>query len=340
MATKNCDSPMISKPPHAARRDLPIEADVAHGGMAPTVRSATGFARVFGGKKVWSWLSQSRRAISTTLLILAGVALSGCGDSNGSAESTPIAESSLSYSVAYQRGDDVFVKDHDAEPRLLVRNATHPRWDPDGSRVATVSARNILVVDAHSGEATTVATAADPVTVAWHPSGERLFFTDRNMVRIVDLETQAVSTVVEGHRVLELDVAPDGTTLVGTVRRSGYAIRVFDLEAGNSRNIARGCSASISPDGKMVTNLLSGHRNLDLIKPANGDRVRLLDAPDGVVYDNQYWTNHPDWIAGELEGDKRDIVLINATDGRVRRVTDEGTASRGDVFIRSIGDSF
>lgn len=276
------------------------------------------------------------RTLTTMVLVHGAVALSGCGDSNGLAQTEPISDSSLAYSATYQLGNDVFVKDHDADQRLLVRHASHPRWSPDGERVAAVSEREILVVHARSGEATPVATAEDPVTVAWHPSGEKLFFTDGNTVRMVELGTRSVSTVVEGHRVLELDVGPDGKTLVGTVKRMGYSIHVFDLTTGDSKNIAKGCSASMSPDGTLVTNLLNDHENLDLIKPDSGDRVRLLEAPAGVVYDNQYWTNHPDWIAGELEGDKHDIILINATDGRVRRITNEGRATRGDVYIRTI----
>ena len=163
--------------------------------------------------------------------------------------------------------------------------------------------------------------------------GRRVYFTDGKKVRAVNLADGSERIVARGYTFRELDLHPGGARMVSTVRSGGVRIRSFDLSSGGSRELAKGCSASFSPDGKLVTNLLSGHDRIGLISPDDGSRRRVLKAPDGLTYDNQFWTNDPNWIAGETEGRQRDIILIHSRTGNVLRVTNVGDATRGDVYI-------
>ncbi len=236
--------------------------------------------------------------------------------------------------AAFQRGDHVYLQNIGGEPRLLSRNTSWPRWSPDGTMIVAVRGREIVEFTLNGGGARVLARADDPRAVAWHPTGRQVFFTDGDRVRAVDRESLKDWTVARDYTFRELDVSPDGRRLVTTVRDFGVKIRMVDIRSGESRELADGCSASFSPGGEFVTNLLSGHRQIALLSPRDGSQLRVLDAPAGLEYDNQYWTNHPDWVAGESEGDRRDVILIHAGDGRVFRVTDVGDASRADVFIR------
>ncbi len=282
---------------------------------------------------VRSGLRPAGRRRALALLVLCGTLLltaTGCSD-----EPPPLALSSgepVAGKVAYQTDEGVFVQPIGGRPSLVAAGAGYPRWSADGKRLAAVRGRDILVIGADSAPQA-VARADQPRAVAWGPAGDWLYFTDADRVRAVHLRDGRQRVVARGFTFRELDIHPDGRTLVATVRSGGVRIRSFDLAGGESRELARGCSASFSPDGELVTNLLGGHREIGLISTDSGRTRRVLEAPDGVTYDNQYWTNHPDWIAGETEGRRNDIILIHARTGAVHRVTDVGDAARGDVFI-------
>ncbi len=53
------------------------------------------------------------------------------------------------------------------------------------------------------------------------------------------------------------------------------------------------------------------------------DGSRTAVGAGGPEADNQKWSNHPDWIAGIVEGKAQDIMVQRTGDGRVWRVTDE-----------------
>ncbi len=265
------------------------------------------------------------------------LAVAACGDPDPPLPAESSEPPPLAGIAAFQRGSDVYVQDIGGAPRLLVENASYPRWSPDGESVAVVSGKRILVVEAGSGKVREIARADDPVAVAWHPDGSRVYYTDGKSVRAAPASGGVGEVIATGYRLLEMDVGPGGRTLVGTHKGFDYEIVWFDLESGENRTLEAGCSASFSPDGALVSNLLGGHQRLALISVAGGGHARVLNTPGEVRYDNHFWTNHPDWIAGELEGDRRDIVLIHAGDGRIRKITDVGNASRGDVHIRTGG---
>ncbi len=255
---------------------------------------------------------------------------SGCSD-----EPPPLAPASggpVAGKVAFQTDEGVFVQPIGGRPSLVVAGAGYPRWSADGTRLAAVRGHDILVIGTDSAPRA-VARAEQPRAVAWDPAGDWLYFTDADRVRAVHIGDGRLRVIASGFTFRELDIHPDGTAMVATVRSGGVRIRSFELPGGSSRELARGCSASYSPDGGLVTNLLSGHREIGLISADDGRTRRVLKAPGGVTYDNQFWTNHPDWIAGETEGRRNDIILIHARTGAVHRLTDVGDAGRGDVFI-------
>ncbi len=276
---------------------------------------------------------KTRRFLAIFLFpMLAVAALSACGEAPEEVQPRNAAKDGLTVSVVYQSGNDIHVIHRGESPRVVLKGASYPRFSPDAERVVAVRGREIVVVPSRGGASRVIATAESPRAVAWSDSGDRVFYSDGDRVMVVNADGGRVRAAWSGQRVLELDAGPDDR-LVGTVKGFGYAIFLFDPGVGEAHRLASGCSASFSPDGRLVSNLLDGHRSMAFLPARPGVESRKIKAPDGIQYDNHMWTNHPDWIAGELEGDRRDIILINTRDGRVRRVTEDGNASRGDVFI-------
>lgn len=264
--------------------------------------------------------------------LLTALVLAGCGEAADESTPVPSMESHpMVLSVVYERGDDVMIRRRGGAAARLLAGARYPRFSADGTQVAAVRGSSVVVVSAEGGEDRVVARGDAPQAVAWDAAGKRVYFSDGKRIQVVDADGGQVTTVRDGYRVLELDAGPDGA-LVGTVKGLGYAIYRFPPD-GEPEKLAAGCSASFSPDGALVSNLLDGHRGMSLMSVRNGVPSRSITAPGEIRYDNHVWTNHPDWIAGETEGERHDIVLIHAVDGRVLRVTDDGDAHRGDVFI-------
>jgi hypothetical protein len=165
-----------------------------------------------------------------------------------------------------------------------------------------------------------------------------LFFTDGDAVRQASLKGGQARTVVKGVRVMELDVASGGSLLLATTRAlGGYRLTVFELPGGDSRTLASGCSASLSPDGAMATANQGGHEALSVVDVKTGAITDKLPAPTGIRLDNQFWSNHSDWIVGISEGDRQDVYLYDLPGKRVLRVTDCGGCDRPDLFVRNSG---
>jgi len=191
-------------------------------------------------------------------------------------------------------------------------------------------------MNAGGGEIRSAASAENPRALAWHPDGEQIFFTDGREVRRVNLRTGTMDTVARGHRFLELDVAADGRRLVATVKTTfRYRMIVIDPSSGQSRELASGCSASFSPDGRLVTVNGDDHRRLLLCDSETG-KVRMeMDAPPKLAFDNQFWSNHPQWIVSLSEGDGGNVFIHQVNRNRSYQVTSGGGCDRPDLFVEN-----
>jgi len=236
--------------------------------------------------------------------------------------------------LAYQRTEGIYVRDSAGGERLVAAGGTCPRFSPDGSLVAFVGENAIFVVPAAGGAVRTLAGVGRPRALCWHPAGDSVYFTDGESVRKVTVAGGEVTTVLQGPRVMELDVAHDGSLMLATVKEfGGYRLEVYELPSGRSRKLASGCSASLSPDGSRATANQGSHRFLTILDAVSGAVVERLDAPAGITMDNQFWSNHPDWIAGISEGAASDVYLYDLRGKRTLRITDGGDCDRPDAYI-------
>ena len=144
-------------------------------------------------------------------------------------------------------------------------------------------------------------------------------------------------TLASGYRFAEIDISPDGKRLVSTVLRP-IRILALDLETGDKRTLVRGCSASLSPNGELVTSLNGSHTELSLRSWHTGEISAVIDSPAGQRFDNQFWSNHPDWIASQKELAKKTpgyIYIHQVSTNQPFQITFEAGADRPDLFVRN-----
>lgn len=237
--------------------------------------------------------------------------------------------------IVYQRPDGIYVLDlKEDKPRRIAAYGTYPRWSPDGRQIAFVHDNAIMTVMADGGKVRKVAAAHQARAVCFAPDGRSMLFSDGNAVRRVDLKSLAVSEVVQDDEFREIDIAADGGKLAVTIRaRFGYRVRVFDLRNGTERTVAGGCSASLSPDGELVTVLGNDHEKLFFHRWDNLQRSGYVSAPAGMKFDNQYWSNHQQWIISTSEGAYQDIYVHHVPSDTAYRLTESGDCDRADLYV-------
>ncbi len=236
--------------------------------------------------------------------------------------------------LVYHRPDGVYFKTlGGGNARRLVAGARYARWSPDGHLVAMVKDHEVLLHDLRTDETRALTQVSNPRAVGFHPDGQEVFFTDDRAVRAVHIETGSVRQVLAGGPFFELDVANDGTFMASTVRVRGWRVRRYELPSGEYREVSRGCSAGVSPNGRWIMVNTGGHQRLTLRDSGTDEIAHTLHAPEGHTLNNHKWSNRDEWITGIVQEPGTDIMAQRVRNGRAWRLTDHGDADRPDLFI-------
>jgi len=249
-------------------------------------------------------------------------------------KNTPLSEM-ITGKIVYQRPDGIYIsRIGEKKPKLLVKNGVYPRWSPDGKHVAYIDGNKIMHISEHGEELKKIATTVQAKALCFDPDGRSILFTDGKYIRRVELEHHKVTMVLKGGEFLEVDVAGDATRLAATVRTPfGFRVRVYDLQNGTSRTVASGCSASLSPDGSLVTVNGKSHRFLNLHKWQSLEVSGNVNAPENRKFDNQFWSNSQQWLVSTAEGEIHNIYVHNIQSNISYRITDTGDCDRADLFV-------
>jgi len=243
----------------------------------------------------------------------------------------------LAGAAVYECGDGICkVTLETGEEALLTARGRYPRWSPDAGHVAFLRDNAVMRMRADGSGVEFLARAESPGALNYHPGGRQILFTDGREVKSFSLDGGEIKSLLRGRRFMEIDISPSGNRLIATVKDAGFRIFAFDLSEGTERSLANGCSASLSPDGNLFTRLDRSHTRLDLRTWSAGTVRGVIESPRGLKFDNQFWSNHPDWVVSRSEGDEEDIYAHQVSTGRAVRITSSGGADRPDLHLRSV----
>jgi Tol biopolymer transport system component len=175
-------------------------------------------------------------------------------------------------------------------PRTIVR-LTHgpsddaPAFAPDGKKIAFVRDSRILVMRDDGRQPQVVASAAGPPRqLSWSPDGRRILYGDLGLVRMVDVDTHAVTTLLVGgdDDNFRPTHSPDGTQIAFLSYRDeryfrdpdAWGIWIANADGSGVHRVAVGKYGpmSWSADGQIVARF--GYE-LALFDSATGTKTEL-----------------------------------------------------------------
>ncbi len=240
--------------------------------------------------------------------------------------------------VVYETSEGIErIRIGDDKAIVLIAGGKYPRWSPDGKYIVFVRGNDILIMTDNGEQVRLLATAQRAKAVCFFSDGKSVLFTDGQYIRRVNLDTGQIETILSGRKFMELDIAGDGKRLVTTVKSFPglyYVLAVY-IPTGTVRTVSRGCSASISPDGRFVTVNGPKHKSLNLFSWERLDSVGKISAPGNFRFDNQFWSNRQDWLVSKTEGSVEDIFIHRLSDDKSFQVTFSGQCDRPDFYIES-----
>jgi uncharacterized protein (TIRG00374 family) len=238
--------------------------------------------------------------------------------------------------LAYERTDGIYLLEIGRRNgRRIIPSGTYPRFSPNGKSIAFLKGDAIGVYHIAEGRAVILAKASAPRAAAFHPNGREVLYIDGKSVLSVNLHDKLKRTVLAGEAYVEIDCANNGSLLAITVKEHfGYTVKIMDLDRNSTLKISRGCSASLSPDGGKVTVNGNKHKRLHFYDTAVAKPVGHIDAPDGLKFDNQFWSNSDDWIASASEGKSGHIFIHRVSTNQMWRASLDTDCDRPDLYVR------
>ncbi|PYQ39945.1 MAG: hypothetical protein DMG99_15085 [Acidobacteria bacterium] len=180
----------------------------------------------------------------------------------GGISATQVAFSKDGKSIAYINvaDDTLWTAKADGTSKVQLtyppKRSALPRWSPDGSKIAFISAElgkpwKAFIISAQGGTSQELLPAdtaeSDP---AWSPDGKRLVFSrlpdtaNNSDIRILDLSTHQVSTFPDSTGMFSPRWSPDGRHLAALdFMRNSKVLHLFDFQSGKWSEWAK------DPDG-------------------------------------------------------------------------------------------
>jgi uncharacterized protein (TIRG00374 family) len=245
--------------------------------------------------------------------------------------------------IVFHKPDGIYVQRTGGEKELIVRGGRYPRWSNDGEQIVFLQGDRVMVARADGGNVQEVATADKPGAVCFHPDGRHVLYTDGKAIMKGDTATKKISIFLEGYRFKEIDISNDGKLVAATVKGlTGFSVVLWNLATGKVKKVARGCSASLSPDGTRVTVNQHGHKTLALFDTTTLKMVGTINAPSDntpsdnsvdMLFDNHKWSNYGDWLVWTSEVNHHNIFIHSVASDIAYKITLDGDCDRGDLFV-------
>ena len=218
--------------------------------------------------------------------------------------------------------------------KTIIIDGMKPRWSPDGKHIAFLRGNDIMHARADGKKVQKLTTANVGFALAYHPDGKHVVFTDHKEAKSVNIETKEVNVLLTHDEFKEIDISKDGNMLIATQKKfGGYSVRAYNLSSGDGWVIGNGCSTSFSPDFSKTINNLHGHKELAIRDVKTKKVLQKISAPQDQRFDNQTWSNHPEWIISVNEGRFNEIFVHYLPDNSNYQITRVGNADYPDLHL-------
>ncbi len=237
--------------------------------------------------------------------------------------------------IVFQRPDGIYVQSlGEMESRRIVEGGSYPRWSNDGQKIVFLKGDKVMIAGGDGKRVKRVAAAKKPRAVCFHPDGKRVLYIDGKAILIAGIHDSHVVKLLSGYNFRELDISDDGKKVAATVKRfNGYSVILFDLAGNKAETVTKGCSASLSPDGRMITANDSSHETLRIFDSGTLKLIDRVHAPPLDLFDNQKWSNDSDWLVSTSEKNGNNIFIHNISRDTAYQMTRSGDCDRGDLYI-------
>ncbi len=237
--------------------------------------------------------------------------------------------------IIFQREDGIYLQIiGDLESKRIIEEGSYPRWSNDGEHIVFLKGNRVMIARYDGKRVKEVAVSRRPGAVSFHPDGEHVLYTDGKAIMIAGIRKIHVEIFLEGYNFRELDISDDGKKIAATVKSlTGYSVKLFDLGSNKTRTVAKGCSATLSPDGKQVMVNDRGHKTLQIFDSNSLKLIGRVHAPTHDIFDNQKWSNDHEWLVSTSEKNGNNIFVHKISGDVAYQITVSGDCDRGDLFI-------
>jgi Tol biopolymer transport system component len=247
----------------------------------------------------------------------------------------------------------VFVSGADgSNPRELAKvdlNAlVHPRWSPDGKRIAAVGATGrvieaIYVFDVKSGATkilTAPAKAGEITTVVWTRDSKALIYVRADSVEAVvgsvahvirhDVDSDRAESIAwTSHNGTHLDVLADGRLILDARSPSDNLREMSIAGAAANRWITRGNSSDrqpvYAPDGNSILFTSNRSGNLDLWRvTSDGGTVKRVTEDAAEDWDPAFTADGKRIVWSSGRSGNLEIWIANADGSEARQISHDG----------------
>ncbi len=237
--------------------------------------------------------------------------------------------------MIFEKGRDIYLQSLSAGKMQQVASASrYPRWSFSGDQFAFIQGKDIVTVQHTDLHQTHRISADAPHALCFSQNDTHLLYSDGNILYELNLADNSKKVLLKSHTIYEIDSSSDGGKIAFTEKPfSGYQVVLFTRKDNKKRVVKKGCSASLSPDGSLVSVLSGDHRKLFLYNTESLELAKTLHAPPSRTFDNQAWSNENDLVLSTIEGKTTSLALHNIINSEYIMLTPQGDFDRGDIFL-------